>query len=249
MASTRKTTERLHIDLAKEAYRASNKRDYQAQMTKYLCRLETLDKFSEYLAWKHEQSRKQSEARRSARRAQKLEAASRTALGKRKRAEDEALAKSSVMEAQVQPPAYVRYKISKKAQQIDKRISTDDIENRHQAINFTSELFKFIKATITASIRSPDQLATMRFDIYRRFTITLPKLYHMREEGDDKRKDRIRARPAMDREGRKEAKHAQFDTRSCAHRERDFFSRFRSGSIGSERCVSFNYLVGNELIK
>ncbi len=52
----------------------------------------------------------------------------------------------------------------------------------------------------------------MRFDIYRRFTITLPKLYHMREEGDDKRKDRIRARPAMDREGRKEAKHAQFDT-------------------------------------
>ncbi len=70
------TTERLHIDLAKEAYRASNKRDYQAQMTKYLCRLETLDKFSEYLAWKHEQSRKQSEARRSARRAQKLEAAS-----------------------------------------------------------------------------------------------------------------------------------------------------------------------------
>ncbi len=46
-------TERLHIDLAKEAYRASNKRNYHAQMTKYLARLESIDKFTEFLDWKH----------------------------------------------------------------------------------------------------------------------------------------------------------------------------------------------------
>ncbi len=48
------TTERLHIDMAKEAYRASNRRDYHAQMTCHLARLESLELFDEYLAWKHD---------------------------------------------------------------------------------------------------------------------------------------------------------------------------------------------------
>ena len=34
----------------------------------------------------------------------------------------------------------------------------------------------------------------------------------MREEDDDKRKDRIRVKPASERDGRTEAKPAQFDT-------------------------------------
>ncbi|TEB21573.1 hypothetical protein FA13DRAFT_1642617 [Coprinellus micaceus] len=43
--------ERLHIDYAKEAYRASNKRDYLQQMTKWLARQETLRRFRAYLDW------------------------------------------------------------------------------------------------------------------------------------------------------------------------------------------------------
>lgn len=57
------TTERLHIDLAKEAYRASNKRDYHAQMTKYLVRLESINKFAEYLDWKFAKERAKSKER------------------------------------------------------------------------------------------------------------------------------------------------------------------------------------------
>lgn len=44
-------SERLHIDYAKEAYRASNKKDYTIQMTVWLRRQETIDRFAMYLFW------------------------------------------------------------------------------------------------------------------------------------------------------------------------------------------------------
>lgn len=43
--------ERLHIDYAKDAYRASNKRDYVAQMVKWLQRQEAVDRFTAFRAW------------------------------------------------------------------------------------------------------------------------------------------------------------------------------------------------------
>ncbi|EMD30704.1 hypothetical protein CERSUDRAFT_69744 [Gelatoporia subvermispora B] len=44
--------ERLHIDYAKDAYRASNRRDYVIQMVTWLRRQETVDRFSVYLEWR-----------------------------------------------------------------------------------------------------------------------------------------------------------------------------------------------------
>lgn len=44
-------SERLHIDYAKEAYRASNKKDYVVQMTRWLSRQEAVDRFTQYLRW------------------------------------------------------------------------------------------------------------------------------------------------------------------------------------------------------
>ncbi|KAJ7436127.1 hypothetical protein FB451DRAFT_1344679 [Mycena latifolia] len=45
--------ERLHIDYAKDAYRASNRKDYINQMTKWLTRQEAVARFSHYLQWAH----------------------------------------------------------------------------------------------------------------------------------------------------------------------------------------------------
>ncbi|KAF9235433.1 hypothetical protein BU15DRAFT_89590 [Melanogaster broomeanus] len=45
--------ERLHIDLAKHAYRASNKRDYVIQMTKWLRRQDSLYLQDLFLTWHH----------------------------------------------------------------------------------------------------------------------------------------------------------------------------------------------------
>ncbi|KAJ3487506.1 hypothetical protein NLI96_g3483 [Meripilus lineatus] len=44
-------SERLHIDYAKDAYRASNKRDYTIQMTHWLIRQEKVDRYATYLFW------------------------------------------------------------------------------------------------------------------------------------------------------------------------------------------------------
>ncbi|KAG6822498.1 hypothetical protein H0H92_013630, partial [Tricholoma furcatifolium] len=44
-------TERLHIDLAKVGYRASNKKDYIKQMSIWLRRQEAVSRFSRYLEW------------------------------------------------------------------------------------------------------------------------------------------------------------------------------------------------------
>ncbi|RDB24482.1 hypothetical protein Hypma_008517 [Hypsizygus marmoreus] len=43
--------ERLHIDYAKNAYRASSKKDYTIQMTHWLRRQEAVDRFTHYLDW------------------------------------------------------------------------------------------------------------------------------------------------------------------------------------------------------
>ncbi|KAJ7596914.1 Zn-finger domain-containing protein [Mycena floridula] len=43
--------ERLHIDYAKNAYRASNGKDYIIQMTRWLQRQEAVDRFASYLSW------------------------------------------------------------------------------------------------------------------------------------------------------------------------------------------------------
>lgn len=43
--------ERLHIDYAKDAYRASNKRDYTEQMARWLSRQEAVTEFDKYIRW------------------------------------------------------------------------------------------------------------------------------------------------------------------------------------------------------
>jgi hypothetical protein len=45
------TSERLHIDFAKRAYLFTNRRDFTAQMTKWLVRREKLTSFESYQAW------------------------------------------------------------------------------------------------------------------------------------------------------------------------------------------------------
>ncbi|KAH7905500.1 Zn-finger domain-containing protein [Hygrophoropsis aurantiaca] len=51
--------ERLHINFAKDVYRASNKKDYVAQMTRWLARQESVGQFTAYLDWRLERLEKE----------------------------------------------------------------------------------------------------------------------------------------------------------------------------------------------
>ncbi|KAJ3898941.1 hypothetical protein F5879DRAFT_1063908 [Lentinula edodes] len=55
---TTETTERLHIDFAKEAYRASNHKDEYTQMTRWLERREKIIQHSNYISWRLNGSRR-----------------------------------------------------------------------------------------------------------------------------------------------------------------------------------------------
>ncbi|KAG0696694.1 hypothetical protein DFH29DRAFT_1004362 [Suillus ampliporus] len=61
MDSTPKLPERLHIDFAKEAYRASNKRDYEEQMALWLQRQEAVFCRTTYLEWVAERAARRTE--------------------------------------------------------------------------------------------------------------------------------------------------------------------------------------------
>jgi hypothetical protein len=50
-------SERLHIDYAKEAYRASNKRDYIEKMALWLQRQEAINFHSAYITWTHKNAK------------------------------------------------------------------------------------------------------------------------------------------------------------------------------------------------
>ncbi|KAJ3754434.1 hypothetical protein EV360DRAFT_86837 [Lentinula raphanica] len=50
------TTERLHIDFTKDAYRASNRKDEYSQMTKWLERREKIGHHTNYINWKKSQA-------------------------------------------------------------------------------------------------------------------------------------------------------------------------------------------------
>ncbi|KLO08261.1 hypothetical protein SCHPADRAFT_835579, partial [Schizopora paradoxa] len=172
------TTERLHIGMAKEAYRASNRRDYHAQMTRHLARLESLQLFDEYLAWKKER---------------------RTTTRKTADNSDQRTNESEPIK---------RYKISKRPRTGDRALPITTLWERHQVDDFVPALTRFLSARGTASLLGD----STRFDTFTRFSVILPKLYHMPEEDEEKRKDRIRARPATIRNGRKKAKPAVFNT-------------------------------------
>src|SRR5277367_2380021 len=59
----REASERLHIDYAKEGYRASNKKDYIKQMTVWLGRQEAVAQFRAYLVYaKHSSSHSDSDS-------------------------------------------------------------------------------------------------------------------------------------------------------------------------------------------
>ncbi len=85
-----------------------------------------------------------------------------------------------------------RYKISKRAGDGDRALRVPTLLERHQVFHFVPALTKFLK-DLGQNVIVDD---SDRFDTFNRFSVVLPKLYHMPEEDEAKRKDRIRARPA-----------------------------------------------------
>jgi hypothetical protein len=177
--------ERLHIDYAKEAYRASNKKEYVRQMTVWLGRQEAVARFRAYLDYV-------------------------IALDPSIPPDDESHdSEDNDME---EPranlnPSHSRHFLALKPPFPHTDLNT--LITQFKAINFTSALSTYIRRLIPPPTLPVLPNLVDRFDIYKRITVFQPS---NSAAGFPKSVDRLRATPSVPAKGRFKAVPAHFDT-------------------------------------
>jgi Plavaka transposase len=179
--------ERLHIDFAKKAYRASNRRDYTEQMALWLQRQEAIALRSAYLEWLDEQGKPAPEDDDS-------------------NSEDDDTAGPSLVVRL--PPTVLpttSYKIAKSPAK--ENVSVAYLQTAHGADNIILALTNFLKLHFKSSPIPPSLFD--RFDIFNQISVHLPRNRYI---SDQSRSSRIRAIPAVPPKGRAAGSPAIFDT-------------------------------------
>ncbi|KAI0690630.1 hypothetical protein BC835DRAFT_1280656 [Cytidiella melzeri] len=181
-------SERLHIDYAKDAYRASNKHDYTVQMTRWLSRQEAVDRFTVYLDWckRGEYS--------------PLSATYMTTISELPLDDDEPNStESHHKQATTQP-----YKVAAASPRHLQGISVADISSRLGVSQFLPALRVYLQSrNCLVNIYERDG-----FDLYKELVVHLPPVS---EVSRTKLKNVVRASPAMAASGRRQAEPAQCD--------------------------------------
>ncbi|KAI5987191.1 hypothetical protein EDD15DRAFT_2174021 [Pisolithus albus] len=174
--------ERLHIDYAKDGYRASNKRDYVEQMALWLQRQEAVHYKSAYLAWRKS-------------RAVPIRGGCTDADGE---FEMPCMYFLSLMQA--------RYKVAKTPPR--RQVSVDRIECDYGALEFIPALERFLASRLERhQMIQPN--CSDRFDVYNYMYVeTGPSVI----TGHDRSFQKIRASPNVAARGRKNESPARFDT-------------------------------------
>ncbi|KAJ7841895.1 hypothetical protein B0H14DRAFT_3693209 [Mycena olivaceomarginata] len=184
--------ERLHIDFAKKAYRASNRRDYTEQMALWLQRQEAIALRSAYLRWFHDQQN----------------SASDESDADSSDSEDDTGRPSGKPEVIVRlPPTKLpatAYKIAKSP--AIENVTVAYLQTAHGAQNIIPALANFLKLHFKSS---PAPGIYDRFDIFTQISLLLPRNRYL---SDQPRSSRIRAIPSIPAKNRSAAKPAVFDT-------------------------------------
>ncbi|KAF7342687.1 hypothetical protein MSAN_02026600 [Mycena sanguinolenta] len=182
--------ERLHIDFAKKAYRASNRRDYTEQMALWLQRQEAIALCAFYLQWLTLRS-------------------SPTGDGSDDESDDEEATGSSSPAVVVPLPATTlpttSYSIAKAP--VATNVTVAYLQTIHGANDIVPALTIFLKTHFAPSPVTPSQ--NDRFDIFNQISIPLPRNRYL---SDQPCKSRIHAIPAVPPKGRKPGSPAIFDT-------------------------------------
>jgi hypothetical protein len=184
--------ERLHIDFAKAAYRASNKRDYTSQMTVWLQRQEAFALRQSYLDWLGKTL---------------------TAQGAKDDASDDdedppSTQRDTELMVQLVPsklPATTAYSIAKAPSFPD--VTVTQLETIHAAVDFIPAFTLFIKKYFPHSGVTPNRHD--RFAVYKQLSIQLPRNRYI---VDKLCTCRIRATPPTLAKSRSPGTPAHFDT-------------------------------------
>ena len=182
-------SERLHIDYAKEGYRASNKKDYIKQMTVWLGRQEAVSRFQAYLVYADKQSNTTS-------RDSSLESDSESELDDNDlNHQTTPVSKASTTHSVSIKPAYPH-------------ISLTTITTDFKATGFLPALKNYIRRAYPPPALPMFPNTADRFDVFKRVNILQPPLPAV---GQEAFVDRIRATPAVKGSGRLHDVPAHFD--------------------------------------
>ncbi|KZT03690.1 uncharacterized protein LAESUDRAFT_787275 [Laetiporus sulphureus 93-53] len=206
-------SERLHIDYAKKAYRATNRRDYVVQMTTWLQRQEVIVRQNAYLHWVEEMKNgRQSHM-------QITEIDDIEDWDKNGDEEDDDNEDNENGDAQsgaeeeycalrqlVNSNVTCAYQLTKQPTFL--RVSMEDISSHFGARDFARALELYLIKSYPGgtSIRVNQH---DRFDIYGSICLLLPASAHVSNE---KHIDKVRATPAMPHQGHRKHVPAHFDT-------------------------------------
>ncbi|KAF9553806.1 hypothetical protein CPC08DRAFT_786360, partial [Agrocybe pediades] len=174
--------ERLHIDFAKNAYHASNKRDYTEQMAIWLQRQEAVILRRSYLEWLHPPA------------AATVQQA------------DSSTSQISMNIVPTPSTFSITYRVAKTPPLPNCTIN--DLETAHGAVDFIPVLTTFLRKY---SPRSPPPSSFDRFDIYKQLTVESSTSNRFLSS-NQLLKQRIRASPPKSAFGRKASVPGLFDT-------------------------------------
>jgi hypothetical protein len=207
-------SERLHIDYAKEAYRASNKRDYIEQMALWLQRQEAIDFHSAYITWTHKNAKYVSLPTDGDFEDDDFEDDDFE--------DDDRPSESAGSDNDIVPdddgPVYHVAKNSPLP-----HLPVARLEDAFGAVDFLPALTAFLKVNIPRTPQTFIQPGAMdRFDVYNQVSLHLPPNPYLSSEPLT---TRIRATAAVPPKGRKPRTPAHFDTAMIIDRQGD-------GSLG-----------------
>ncbi|KAJ7113327.1 hypothetical protein C8R43DRAFT_1138622 [Mycena crocata] len=189
-------SERLHIDCAKLGYAASSKKNYINQMTRWLMRRESIDRFSSYLQW--------------AIPGYLIELNDRANDADSPSGEESDSDSDSDDEEDTIPAAHPsltppQFTIAKTAP--FPRVTVASLEDDYGANDFLSRLEDFLHSESILPQRFFDISAT--FPVYKRIVIKIPAVVQVTSSVTN---DPIRATRAVPSRGLKKAQPAHFDT-------------------------------------
>lgn len=189
-------SERLHIDFAKQGYRAGNRRDYIAHMTKWLVRQEAVKLRIAYLSWA---SPSASDTEADDVRSESGSESQHSAT------EDPPVAQGKKEDLRFAPaPSIHLYSIAKKCP--TPRTKLDSIERLHGALQFLPAFIAFTKETFPRSAQIPTHLT--RYNTYKKLNIRQPWNPVL---GKDTVVHRVRASPPSSARGRLQEVAGRFD--------------------------------------
>ena len=182
--------ERLHIDYAKDAYRATNKKDYTYQMTIWLERQEAVDQFQTYLDWCRRGGLSTHHSAQVATLADHSEPPESDADD----TENAVVVEETSPSSSIAKPS-LSYKVAKNHPRALRNVPAATIISDHNAARFLEALQTFL--THHGSSITPRWYDS--FDLWKRLELHLPAIP---EAGVTKLKNIVRASPPVSPSGR-----------------------------------------------